>query len=96
MTTDLTQKLLLLQRLYAFGYDGQTQRISQADDAVHNGTRVVVGGGVADKRAVNFELVGSQALEVRQRRLARTEVIYADAHTQFAHALNDALTGFSL
>ena len=84
----LGQKVHLLMRLHPFGHDAQAELAGNGQDGLYQGAVVLVARGLAHKRAVDLQLLDRQAFEVRQRRLARAEVIERKFHAQgdeFAH-----------
>ena len=84
----LGEKIHLLLRLHPFGHNTQAKLAGNGQDGLYQGAVVLVARGLAHKRAVDLQLLDRQAFEVRQRRIARAEVIERKFHAQgdeFAH-----------
>ena len=62
-----SQKFALGFGLHAFGHDGQTQALRQADDGAGNGSIVGVGEHILDESPVDFQLIQWQVLQIGQR-----------------------------
>ena len=64
VATVFAQKFQLLPRLHAFCSDSQVEGVPHGNNSADNSGVVGVGNQVFDKRAVDFELVDGELLEV--------------------------------
>ena len=93
VTADTRQTVLLRLVLDAFSDDRQAEALPERDD----GAIVGVGEQVTDERLIDLELIERQALQVRKRRIPRTEVVEREAdalRSQYGHLGNDLLDVF--
>ena len=74
-------------RLHAFGHDAQMKDFSQSDDGFDDFEVVGVFEHGLDKRAVDLEDVDGQALQIRQGRVARSEIVHGDLKAHFLQPL---------
>ena len=61
-----SEGISLLFRLHPFGNNVQIQALRHGNDGAHNRFIAAIGGNVAYKRLVNFELIKRQPFEVLQ------------------------------
>src|SRR5579863_60899 len=76
------QRAGLLGRLDPLGDDLETEIVAESDDGTHDRRIVGLGGHVLDKGAIHLEPIHRKALEVRETRVARAEVIHGDLHAE--------------
>ena len=66
------------------------------DNTRHNRRVVLVPGDIADKRYVNLDLVNRQQLQIRKRRMSRSEIIYGYGNAHFLEVAQDGDQAFVL
>ncbi len=88
----LVEVLLLPGHLDPLGNDLHAEALAQSDDGANDvGIDGVVrfrSGDVLQEAAVDLEVVGRDALEVTQRRVAGTEIIDADIDATVAESID--------
>src|SRR5829696_8148046 len=75
VATEPTQAVELLLRLNAFRGDRDVECVRHVHHGACDGGALAVRGEVGDERAVELDLVDREAVQVRQRRVARAEVV---------------------
>src|SRR4029079_16422694 len=76
------QERLLLGRLDAFGDDRQAQGLTHRDDRLGNRAIFRVARDLADEGAVDLQRVDREALQMRERRVARAEIVDREPDTE--------------
>src|SRR6185312_13838896 len=74
----LDQNVALLRGLDAFGDHRKGEAVGEADHGAHDRDRVVALLEIADELAVYLDEIERERLQVRQRRIAGTEVVERD------------------
>src|SRR3990172_155682 len=82
----LPQHRRLAFGLHAFGGDGHVERLAEADDARHDGTRLRTGAEGVDEGAVDLDLLDREAGEVAQARIAGAEIVHGDRYAEMVEA----------
>src|SRR5882762_1674181 len=82
VTLFVLQELQLGIGLDAFRQHRQTKSTSKAQDRADNGRGLIVGIDRLDERAVDLDLVERKRAQVRERRIAGTEIVHGDANTE--------------
>ena len=89
LAAHLDQQPRLLGLLDALRDQRQVECLAHGDDRLGDGHVVPVGGGAADERLVDLELVDRQPLEIAQGRIASAEIIDGELNAHFAELAQD-------
>src|SRR6476620_9887746 len=81
VTIVLLQKVILPRVLDALRHDAQIQAVRHLNDRLADGSIALVARQSGDERAIDLEDVERQALDQRQARMARAEIVDSDLHT---------------
>src|SRR6187549_1182351 len=80
--THVAKDLELLTGLDALGDDRDVEAARHGNDGADDGVVGRIGGDVAHETPVDLQRVDAPALQVRQARVASTEIVDGDFHTQ--------------
>ena len=91
MTAARVQKLELCERADTLGDHPQTQTFGQRNNGLGDRCVARVGLEVGDEGNIDLEGVDGEVLEVRQTRIARTEIVDRDREALLAQMLENLL-----
>ena len=82
VTAALFKQRKLLGRFHALGKDRHVEAMPKVDYRAHDRLGVPIGRQVADKSAVDLDLVERERVQIGQRRIAGAEIIERDANAE--------------
>src|ERR1700704_4301324 len=82
VTLFVLQELQFGVSLDAFRQHRQTKSASETEHGTDDGRGLIVGVDRLDERAVDLDLVERKRAQVRERRIAGTEIVHGDANTE--------------
>ncbi|MDZ7684605.1 MAG: hypothetical protein U5O39_06035 [Gammaproteobacteria bacterium] len=80
----MRQHLELFIGFDTFGENLEAKIMPHRDDCTGNLPILVIGGDIFDERAIDFQCIERKALQVRQRRVPRAEIVNTDTESQKA------------
>ena len=76
------KECLLRRRLDALGNDRQFQRTPEADDRMHDRSRLRIGLQLHHEGLVDLDLVEREGLQIAEARITRAEIVHGDADAE--------------
>jgi len=73
---------MLCVRFDALGEDRDSQTATETDDSPDDGHRMVIVFQIVHKNAVDLDLIERKRMQVRQRRVSRSEIVHGDLYAQ--------------